>query len=154
MFGRPEKLTNKVRSLYPVKESNPATLIYIATKVGDMATFLESVGGSYHLSNPLLLSELLAMLPVGRRLQWAERCLAQNDIPTINDFSQWLSDIRKIVNMATDALSVASQHKRDTKYAFTSVERTKCSLCQDKCKSMMNCKVFLRLPLETRWQIE
>lgn len=108
-----------------------------------MTTFLESVGGSYHLSNTLLLSELLAKLPIGRRLQWAEKCLPQNDVPTINGFSQWLSDIRKIVNMATDALPVTCEHKRDRNYGFTSVEWT-------KCKSMMNCKVFLWLPLETR----
>ena len=105
MFGRPEQLIksqiHKVRSLPSVNESDLTSLINFANKVSNMTTFLESVDGTYHLANPLLLSELLSKLPWSRRLQWADKCLILNRMPTIKDFAQWLSDLRKVVNMVT-----------------------------------------------------
>ena len=70
MFGRPEQLIksqiHKVRSLPSVNESDLTSLINFANKVSNMTTFLESVDGTYHLANPLLLSELLSKLPWSR----------------------------------------------------------------------------------------
>lgn len=90
MFGRPEQLIKsqiqKVRPLPSVQETDLNSITNLANKVVNMTIFLESVGGDYNLSNPLLLSELIAKLPVSKRLKWAETCLNLNRMPTIKDF--------------------------------------------------------------------
>lgn len=155
MYGRPEQLIksqiHKVRSMSPVNDSDLNALMNFTNKVINMTTFLESVGGSYHLANPLLLSELLSKLPLSRRLQWAEKCLTMKSMPTIADFSEWLSDLRKIVNMASDSLPL-SDDEGTRRYACLSVNNMKCRLCTGECKSLAACNVFSKLPIESRWQ--
>ena len=156
MFGRPEQLIksqiHKVRSLPYVNESDLTSLINFANKVSNMTTFLESVDGTYHLANPLLLSELLSKLPLSRRLQWADKCLISNRMPTIKDFAQWLSDLRKVVNMVTDSLPLSNELQENKKFLCLTVDHRKCRLCSNECKSLAVCKEFSSLPLDLRWQ--
>lgn len=152
-YGRPEQLIKsqiqKIRSLNSLEESDLNSLIVFANKVTNMTTFLESVGGNHHLVNPILLCELVSKLPISRRLQWADKCSTMGRMPTILDFSVWLSGIRKIVNIATDSLPLTNETKN---YACVSIESRKCKLCDKQCKSLAFCNEFSKLPLKSRWE--
>lgn len=159
-YGRPEQLIKsqiqKVRSLTPVNESDLNALISYANKVTNMTTFIQSVGGEYHLSNPILLSELLSKLPVSKRIQWAEKCLSMGHVPSIIDFSSWLQGLGKIINMVSDSLPAdnSSFDKKSKRYACTStsVDSKQCKLCGKGCKSLAVCEEFSALSLESRWE--
>ena len=116
-----------------------------------MIIFLQSVGGDYHLSNSLLLCELIAKLPVSKRLKWAEKCLNLNRMPTIKDFLNWLSELRKISNMVSDSLPLEDTPSENRKYAWVVVNR-KCKHCNNECRSLAICKSFLDSSTESRWQ--
>ncbi|XP_075157560.1 uncharacterized protein LOC142230820 [Haematobia irritans] len=159
-FGRPDQLIKsqiqKVRVLPNIKETDFDGLLNFSIKVTNMTTFLQSVGGDFHLANPMLLSELISKLPVSKRIHWAETCLSLGSAPTILDFSKWLHDQGKIINMVADSLPITSTEndKRSKKFACTSasVESKGCILCSKHCKSLGECGDFIKLPLEIRWQ--
>ncbi|XP_075163102.1 uncharacterized protein LOC142235727 [Haematobia irritans] len=159
-FGRPDQLIKsqiqKVRVLPNIKETDFDGLLNFSIKVTNMTTFLQSVGGDFHLANPMLLSELISKLPVSKRIHWAETCLSLGSAPTILDFSKWLHDQGKIIHMVADSLPITSTEndKRSKKFACTSasVESKGCILCSKHCKSLGECGDFIKLPLEIRWQ--
>ena len=68
-YGRPEQLIKsqieKVRSNPVVADGNLQALVEFANKIASMTTFLKNVQSHHHLSNPMLLCELLSKLPLG-----------------------------------------------------------------------------------------
>ena len=105
-YGRPEQLIKsqieKVRKFVPLAEDNFEQLISFANSVNNMATFLKNANGEHHLYNPTLLCELVGKLPASRQLQWAEKCILLSRTATILDFSDWLDNIRRVLNMLSD----------------------------------------------------
>lgn len=152
-FGRPEQLIksqiNKIRSLHPIDESDLNALATFANKVTNMVTFIDAVEGNHHLVNPMLLSELILKLPTARRLQWANKSLELGRMATIRDFSLWLNDIRKAINMVTDFLPTTEP---SSQYACVSVESVACIICQRRCKSVATCNYFIKLSPSLRWE--
>lgn len=71
IFGRPEYL---VRSL-----------ITFSTTVQNLIAFLNNEHTWQHLSNPMLLEELVGKLPLSKRLDWAKKEAALKN-PTIQHF--------------------------------------------------------------------
>ena len=69
-FGRPEQLIQsqlrEVRDLPQITEQSIGKLVYFATKVKNLAVFLQSANGQHHLANPALLEELVSKLPMSK----------------------------------------------------------------------------------------
>ena len=170
-FGRPEQLMKsqieKVRSIPAVADGNLEALVEFANKIANMTTFLKNVQGHHHLSNPMLLCELLSKLPLARQMQWAEKCLLLNGAPTIVDFNDWLSTLRRLANMVNDSLPSTSQQAAvaatchpgrrpphaTKRFAGVSVAAKRCSICNGDCKATHECRKFLNLSPEDRWKM-
>lgn len=63
-FGRPEQLIQsqlrQARDLPNISENALSKLVPFATKVRNLATFLQSANGQQHIANPTLVEELLS----------------------------------------------------------------------------------------------
>ncbi|XP_065370911.1 uncharacterized protein LOC135963059 [Calliphora vicina] len=168
-YGRPEQLIKsqieKVRTILPVAEGDLEGLIVFANKITNMSTFLQNAKGAHHLSNPMLLNELVVKMPICRQMQWAEACLSLGDAPTIVKFSQWLNALRKIASTVTDSMSnmsVCSNTVRKQQQLTTtsggrrrvnvSVSLKTCGVCENQCASVDQCESFLKLPCDVRWK--
>ena len=99
LYGRPEfiidGLIEKTRKLEAPKESRPETLISFSTSVSTMANCIESMKCQAHLSNPMLVKELMGKLPPSMKLRWGREVKEKyaSMPPTIHDFALWLSDL-------------------------------------------------------------
>lgn len=115
-YGHPEQLLksqiHQVRCLETIEESELIYFVSFANKVTNMNIFNEIVGGDHHLANSMLLSELVADLPVSKQLQWAGICLTLGKMPTVTDFSIWLVNLRKTLNMVSDLLPVSGDQTK------------------------------------------
>ena len=168
-FGRPEQLiksqVEKVRLIPAVADGNLESLVSFANKIANMTTFLKNGQGMHHLSNPMLLSELVCKLPLARQMQWAEKCLLLDAPATIVHFNDWLSTLRRLANMVNDSLpstSTAAVSTRRTqpppsttqhtkRFAGVTVNPKKCLVCNNKCPSLHECKPFLDMSVDERW---
>ncbi|XP_075146769.1 uncharacterized protein LOC142225886 isoform X4 [Haematobia irritans] len=158
-FGRPEQLIRsqieKVRQITPLQNDNLDSLVTFSTKITNMSTFLKNVKGEHHLANPSLLSELVAKLPINRQMQWGEKCLSLERMPTVVDFSDWLQNLRRIANVVYDTLPSNSRRSNSShqsrKFAFAAVKN--CLVCKGLCPSLINCKQFLDMSVENKWKI-
>ncbi|XP_075157654.1 uncharacterized protein LOC142230919 [Haematobia irritans] len=154
-YGRPEQLIRsqieKIRSLPNVEDSDLDALIEFTHKVGTMTAFLSSVGGYHHLANPLLLSELVAKLPPNKRLSWAEKSLQLGHMPTVREFAEWLSELRKVINIVKDSLPMNSKEAKK-KFACVTINDRKCPICKENCKSLSVCQTFANLPVQVKWR--
>ena len=72
-------------------------------------------------------------------------------MPTIKDFSNWLSELKKNSNMVSDSLPLEDTPSENRKYAWVVVNR-KCKHCNNECRSLAICKSFLDSSIESRWQ--
>ncbi|XP_059218042.1 uncharacterized protein LOC131994912 isoform X2 [Stomoxys calcitrans] len=121
-FGRPEQLIRsqieKVRAIPPLANDNLEALVNFANKISNMATFVKNVKGDHHLSNPSLLSELVAKLSTSRQMQWAEKCLQLQQPATIVGFAEWLSVLRRLANIVHDTLPSTSTNAASNRRHF------------------------------------
>ncbi|XP_036340502.1 uncharacterized protein LOC118749827, partial [Rhagoletis pomonella] len=172
-FGRPEQLIKsqieKVRSIPPLVDGHLESLVNFANKIANMATFLQNVDGFHHLSNPTLISELVAKLPTPRQMRWAEKCLELERPPTIVDFSNWLITLRRLANIVAYTLpyegnsrnqlqlrTKLAQGRRtasnNRQYACVSVFHRICPNCEGECGTLNECQSFLHMTSDDRWK--
>ncbi|XP_044779809.1 uncharacterized protein LOC123327454 [Drosophila simulans] len=109
-YGRPEQLIRSqlesVRDVLPISEPNIARIVPFATKVSNLAAFLKSTkNGIQHLGNPTLMEELIATLPISKRLDWAKHVATIEPYPTVVHFSEWLHELARLICIVTDAAS-------------------------------------------------
>ncbi|XP_053956165.1 uncharacterized protein LOC128861814 [Anastrepha ludens] len=129
-FGRPEQLIQsqlrQARDLPNISENALSKLVPFATKVRNLATFLQSANGQQHITNPTLLEELLAKLPMSKKLEWARVAASIQPYPTIVHFSAWCP-------------------------GYAGVTPVKCPLCQEQHK-LQDCRRFLNAAVSNRWE--
>ncbi|XP_046867756.1 uncharacterized protein LOC124460608 [Drosophila willistoni] len=106
-YGRPEQLVRSqlqsVRDVQPIQEHNLAKIIPFATRVSNLAAFLQSINESRHLANPTLLDELTSKLPLDKRVDWARRAASIKPYPTVIDFSVWLEELASVICTIVDS---------------------------------------------------
>ncbi|XP_059224765.1 uncharacterized protein LOC131997912 [Stomoxys calcitrans] len=165
-FGRPEQLIRsqieKVRAIPPLANDNLEALVNFANKISNMATFVKNVKGDHHLSNPSLLSELVAKLSTSRQMQWAEKCLQLQQPATIVDFAEWLSVLRRLANIVHDTLPSTSTNAASNRRHFAAtapppnrkyvnVTVSQCPVCKGECTNIKHCTEFLNMSIDKRW---
>ncbi|XP_032312029.2 uncharacterized protein LOC116656478 [Drosophila ananassae] len=71
-YGRPEQLIrsqlNSIRDVPAITEHNLGKLVAFATHVSNLKAFLQSAKAEQRLGNPMLMEELVAKLPISKRV--------------------------------------------------------------------------------------
>ncbi|XP_058814579.1 uncharacterized protein LOC131678438 [Topomyia yanbarensis] len=85
LYGRPEQIVysmiNKIRTIVPPKAEKLDTLVTFGLTVQNLCGHLKAVGMVSHLSNPILLQELVDKLPPTVKFNWA---LYQQQLPIVD----------------------------------------------------------------------
>ncbi|XP_043661538.1 uncharacterized protein LOC122625509 [Drosophila teissieri] len=159
-FGRPEQLIgsqlNNVREVQPISEHNLAKIIPFATRVSNLAAFLQSAKAEQHLGNPTLMEELVANLPSSKRVDWARHAATIAPFPTVVHFSAWLQEY---ANVVCTVLDVEGKEPR-RRLLHASVDHNECDQQDDRhggCPicggqhGILNCREFIGASPQERW---
>lgn len=104
LYGRPELIINtllkKIREVSAPKPDKLETLISFGIAVQNFCGHLQAAGQQQHLSNPVLIQELVDKLPANIKLDWA---LYKRHIPviTLEHFEQYMSTIISAASSVT-----------------------------------------------------
>ncbi|XP_044573579.1 uncharacterized protein LOC123257719 [Drosophila ananassae] len=150
-YGRPGLLIrsqlDSVRDVQPIQEANIARIVPFATKVSTI--------GSQHLGNPTLLEELIAKLPLSKRLDWARHAATIQPYPTVVHLSEWLHEFARLVCTVTD-VGAKEQPKRRILHANSVHEEERyadrprcCPICEGQ-HQIRDCKEFNGVSTTTR----
>ncbi|XP_062713993.1 uncharacterized protein LOC134290806 [Aedes albopictus] len=178
--GRPDQLVHclmsKIRNA-PVPNVNKLdTLITFGREVRNLVTYIEAANLQAHLSNPMLLSELVGKLPPSIRLEWG---LHTQRIPEVSlkAFSDFVSSIKAAAcqvalpfeSSSQDEVIRSSRKKEKSGHVNShsaevsnrdSVSSTKsqkqpqlCLMCQRSDHKIRNCNKFSSLSIPERWSV-
>lgn len=165
-FGQPEQLLrsqlSKFRKMTPIPEHRLEKLIPFATKVRNLAAFLETMDSVPHLANPNLLDELLNIVPPSKREGWGMYALDIKPYRTVRDFSNWLTKLSRVISITTNYSYSASTpsvvRNTGTKPKLLHASTTNCpsqsndacTFCNGKHK-IAECEDFKKLSITERW---
>lgn len=151
-FGRPEQLIHsqlkKVKELPFINPNNLTKLVPFSTKVKNLSVFLKSINGQQHIANPTLLEELVLKLQMNKRLEWAKIARNISPYPTIEHFSDWLSEIANLICMVQDVDNVEPKRR----VLYTTERSVQCPICKENHK-LFNCQTFLNAKVDDRWSL-
>ena len=161
MFGRPEIIINslicKIRNEASPRADKLESLISYAIAVKNLSATMEASGMNNHLTNPILMQELVSKLPAQIKLNWALHI--GEEVSDIAIFSKWLFNLAEAATRVTEApissKISANLHAHDTdKPAYKgkdqTVEKSKCGLC-NRFHTLAECDKFATLKLFERW---
>ncbi|XP_062702726.1 uncharacterized protein LOC134285619 [Aedes albopictus] len=174
LYGRPEQiiyaLLQKVREVPAPKADNLCTVVAFGMAVQNFCEHLEAAGQVLHLSNPVLLQELVDKLPANLKLEWVafKRQFAMVDLRVFSRYMANLVSAAAEVTLTLDPKS--AKLKKDEKpkgfvnaHATSSekpkVEPTKvvstitCLACGDPDHRVKECKVFKKMDPDDRWKV-
>ncbi|XP_058840859.1 uncharacterized protein LOC131696330 [Topomyia yanbarensis] len=176
--GRPEQLVNcllsKIRCAPVPNVSKLETLVTFGREVRNLVTYIEAANLHAHLSNPMLLMELVGKLPPSLRLDWG---LHSQRIPevTLKAFSDYASSIKTAachVSLPIDsgrddgstrrsskkekggflnAHSIGDERRSELEESFVATELNRnkgpkpCHACQRIDHRIRNCDTFVKL---------
>lgn len=168
-FGRPELIVksqlDQIRKLPKMTEDNYSQLIEFSTRIRNFVAFMRSAKAEFQLYNPQLLEELVSRLPSQRRMDWAYIWSQKDGQVSIDNFSDWLSNVAKVASLiestgsSAHTLSTNETIKRNVK-KFTLYTATQgsqksdspisCRYCSKE-HSIKNCSKFIELSIVSRW---
>ncbi|XP_055622908.1 uncharacterized protein LOC129766407 [Toxorhynchites rutilus septentrionalis] len=184
LYGRPELIINsllvKVRSTPTPKPERLETIISFGLACKNLCQHLQAAGLHSHLSNPLLLQELVEKLPVNIKLNWS---LFKRTRPIV-DLSTFGSFMDEIVVAASDVTfthdidgqRAGKQDKQKPKEKlFVNAHNTEksthypisgsnnlnrkeyqpkpCTACEKDGHKIKDCTTFRNLTLGDRWKL-
>ncbi|XP_055643306.1 uncharacterized protein LOC129779701 [Toxorhynchites rutilus septentrionalis] len=179
LYGRPEQiiyaLLQKIRDVPAPKADNLCTIAAFGMAVQNFSEHLEAAGQVQHLSNPVLLQELVDKLPANLKLDWVafKRQFAAVDLRVFGRYMANLVSAAAEVTLTLDPRG--SKQKREEKlkgfvnaHAATSdatadeapkVESPKaasqisCLVCGNPDHRVKDCDVFKKMDRDDRWQV-
>lgn len=186
LYGRPEQIVSimitKVRETPAPKANRMDTLVKFGLTVQNLTAHLRAVGQEQHLSNPMLLQELVDKLPDTVKFNWA---LYQQQLPVVDlsTFSDYMAKIASatsgIVSCNVEARNVLRDERRpkekgyvnahagETPQTFSSeavgeIEQTlssntatkkpTCPICSGGSHQAADCATFRKLCVDDRWK--
>ncbi|XP_058455399.1 uncharacterized protein LOC131432862 [Malaya genurostris] len=102
LYGRPEilisSLLKKVRNVPPPKSENLSSIVCYRLAIQNLVDHIVLAEQQAHLSNPMLLQELVDKLPTSLKMQWGtfKQAYTNVNLATFNDFMSGL------VNLASE----------------------------------------------------
>ena len=164
-FGRPNQLIHsqlrEVRELPQLSENSLSKLPDFATKVNNLAVFLQAIDGQQHINNPTLLDEIVQKLPMSKKMEWAKMAMQLKPYPTVVHLSAWLGEMAAIINSIQDVekegrrrVLLATDQNREKEPAQHSKPQqqstTSCPFCNMQHK-LEACAAFTKLDIKERW---
>ncbi|XP_065088324.1 uncharacterized protein LOC135709839 [Ochlerotatus camptorhynchus] len=117
LYGRPEQIVHhmvtKVRATPAPRADKLETLIQFGLVVQNLCGHLQAIGMENHLSNPILLQELVDKLPANIKFSWA---LYQEQQPIVNlrTFGEYMGRVTTATSGITNVCPI-SKHQKDEK---------------------------------------
>ncbi|XP_055604521.1 uncharacterized protein LOC129752777 [Uranotaenia lowii] len=167
-FGRPDilihALLNDLRRIAPPKEDNLQSIINFGLAVRNSVDHMITANLLEHLSNPTLLQELIAKLPIKTQMDWS-RFKRQYTTVNLEVFSIFTNEL---VDTATDVIMprLVPKHEnakkvgkdRQTLYTHTLTEvdtsqeipKKCCVFCGYPNHVIATCEAFQRLDMDAR----
>lgn len=168
-FGRPEQiimlLLNKVRNFPFVRSDRLDLFINFSDEVKNVVGTIETLDGTDHLRNPILLQELLEKLPNNLKLNWIEYISSRTfQKPKIVEFSSWLerkaSFACQIQNLDVKSDNdrqrpTGAGNKRYTTLSTDNIQSHKrCFACnQNEIHHLSKCQKFFEMNVNERWDL-
>ncbi|XP_058445110.1 uncharacterized protein LOC131426420 [Malaya genurostris] len=177
-FGRPELLINallrKVRDIPAPRSDRLEGLIDFGMAVQALCDHIEAANERAHLSNPSLLQELVAKLPVDQRMMWAgyKRNFQLVDLKTFGDYmTSVVQDASSVVTyeheprrtnvrdrpkskgfVNTHAMDGASKDGSMRSSATGAIKQFDCAHCSKAGHRVRECSSFKSLSVDDRWR--
>lgn len=168
LFGRPEMIINKlirnVRETPPPKPEKLESLIEFGMAIRNLTQHLIAAGQQPHLSNPILLQELVDKLPAGVKLQWAQH-LQHHPVASLQIFSQFMSTVVDSVSKVVVYVGEPTQRndkRREKGFLHAHAESSgtsvlqpsvkRCPVCNKEGHRVAECATFKKGSVENRWK--
>lgn len=182
LYGRPEVLINsllkKVRSTPSPKADNLNSIVTFGLAVQNLIDHLVLSDQQYHLTNPLLLQELVEKLPTPLKMQWGcfKNTIPNVNLVTFNAFMTGLVNLAAELSINADVSNSNTKSSRGDKHKeklfihaqepAVQVSETKdqkncnekptvnkgCTYCEDTNHQISNCSAFKALDIDGRWK--
>ncbi|XP_062538717.1 uncharacterized protein LOC134206991 [Armigeres subalbatus] len=176
LYGRPEQIINsllsKLRATPTPKPEHLESLIGFGLACKNLCSHLQAAGFHDHLSNPLLLQELVSKLPATLKLNWSlfKRQHVNADLTTFGNYMDQIVTAASEVTFLCEADGHGKQEKPKTKekmFMHTSEEKAvesvaanhkenkpkPCVACQKDGHKIKDCYSFRKMTLEDRWKL-
>ncbi|XP_058456798.1 uncharacterized protein LOC131434166 [Malaya genurostris] len=178
LYGRPgiliKTLLNRVRQAPAPRMERLETLIEFGVELQGLCDHLIAAGEETHLNNPALLQELEDKLPAQLKLQWAMYKQTVSRV-TLKTFSEYMSHMVSAASQVTTFVKDDHDHREGNRknkwkqkekgmlHAHNASAEIKsqfgkqnnervCFVCHKSNHLMKECKQFLELPVDGRWQ--
>ncbi|XP_055543765.1 uncharacterized protein LOC129729278 [Wyeomyia smithii] len=178
LYGRPEilisSLLTKVRSVPPPKADNLSTIVAYGLVIQNLVDHIILTDQQAHLSNPMLLQELIDKLPASLKLQWGafKQAHLHVNLATFNTFMSGLVNLASELSVGVEsAQNYSKQHKAEKfkpkEKLFThanelptsmkentvgEISSKPCSFCEKNSHQILNCVSFKSLDIGGRWK--
>lgn len=124
-FGRPEliirSLLERIRRVPVPKPERLDTLIDFGLAVENLVVHLQAAKQDNHLTNPVLLQELITKLPTQLRLDWARYKVLHQD-PTLVAFGEFMNELIQAASEVSfdlpTSLTTKTEKPRDRERAY------------------------------------
>ncbi|XP_055585158.1 uncharacterized protein LOC129738007 [Uranotaenia lowii] len=178
LFGKPElilySLIKKVRDTPAPKPERLDMLITFGMAVKNMCAHMIATEQGDHLSNPLLLQELIDKLPVANKMDWARYRSGLSTV-NLNDFGKFME--RTVMEASLVVLHVVPESRgskseskqrdrmfvnfhetsliqsRDSESMVGDYDDSICTQCQNGEHKADACDWFKLLPVDERWKV-
>ncbi|XP_058811098.1 uncharacterized protein LOC131675993 [Topomyia yanbarensis] len=170
-FGRPEVLINslllKVRSFSAPRADRLESLIEYGMAIQALCDHIEAADEHAHLSNPMLLQELIGKLPADQKLMWAgyKRGMSNVNLKTFCDYMNGVvqdassvvlfePDKRAIVKERLNPRGWSNAHLPSTNerlFVPENIKQHDCLMCSKPGHRLRDCNDFKDLDMNERW---
>lgn len=168
-FGRPEHiimmLLDKIRNFPNVKEDRLDMLIEFSDEIKNLVGIMEALNENEHLSNPILIQELLSKLSTNRRMNWIEHISSRAlQKPKLIEFSLWLDQkasvacqimLPKVTDIRSDNHKLKSRTSFKREVTMTTINRPggnkNCLCCESDLHHLSKCTKFTSMNNNERW---
>ncbi|XP_062716949.1 uncharacterized protein LOC115265221 [Aedes albopictus] len=181
LYGRPEilisSLLKKVRNVPPPKSENLSTIVAYGLAIQNLVDHIVLADQQAHLSNPMLLQELVDKLPTSLKMQWGtyKQAFGNVNLATFNGFMAGLVNLASELTIDVDSAQnhhkqVRAEKPKQREKLFThanespdatkrgkdtSVEESTskaCSYCGNEGHQILSCSRFKSLDIGARWK--
>lgn len=119
LYGKPEALIHslllKVRHVQPPSANNLNSIIAFGLAVQNLVDHISISGQTSHLTNPMLLQELVSKLPTQLKMQWGQykRSIANIHLGIFKEFMEGLVDIASDLTLCPEVSSSSQLNKEE-----------------------------------------
>nr|XP_049467061.1 uncharacterized protein LOC125908380 [Anopheles coluzzii] len=173
-YGRPEHLISaligKMRRMPAPCREKPDTVVAFGEAVRSMVDHMQAAGLRAHLTNPLLLQEIVERLPTSEQYSWARhiRGVTEPDLIVFGEFmTEWMDDAETLTRLDSPSLKAVDRKKPNTKgYVHAHVENQgattsgtraiqvgqSCFVCNKRGHLVSKCFAFGAMAVKDRWR--